>query len=142
MKKPPSKVAHNRPPTFFFNTGPAAQTAQKQKSLIPKSPLMQDWVFRLGGQHCFKKWFLFQVEMETRDRSNRVRPRFFDLAWHETMYASSGNKYFFTISCHCQTYQNYEQPPRTSQNSYFQSFFCVKNWLNLFKKKFPCGIFD
>ena len=48
MEKPPSKVAHNRPPTFFFNTGLAAQTAQKQKSRTPKSPLMQDWVFRLG----------------------------------------------------------------------------------------------
>ena len=48
MKKPPSKVAHNRPPTFFFRTGPAAQTAQKQKSLTTKSPLMQDWVFKLG----------------------------------------------------------------------------------------------
>ena len=39
----------------------------------------------------------------------RVRPRFFDLVGHETMYASSGNKYFFTKSCHCQIYQNYEQ---------------------------------
>jgi hypothetical protein len=49
MKKPPSKVAHNRPPTFFFNTGPAAQMAQKLKSRTPKSPFkMQDWVFRLG----------------------------------------------------------------------------------------------
>ena len=50
MKKPPSKVAHNQPPTFFLCTGPAAQTAQKQKSLTTKSPLMQDWVFRLGIQ--------------------------------------------------------------------------------------------
>ena len=49
MKKPPSKVAHNRPPTFFLCTGPAAQTAQKQKSRTTKSPLMQDWVFRLGS---------------------------------------------------------------------------------------------
>ena len=39
MKKPPSKVAHNRPPTFFLRTGPAAQTAQKQKSRTTKSPL-------------------------------------------------------------------------------------------------------
>ena len=35
-------------PHFFFSTGPAAQTAQKQKSRTTKSPLMQDWVFRLG----------------------------------------------------------------------------------------------
>ena len=40
---------------------------------------------------------------------SRVRSRFFDQVGHETMYASSGNKQFFTISCHCQTYQNYEQ---------------------------------
>ena len=33
MKKLPSKVAHKRPPIFFLCTGPAAQTAQKQKSL-------------------------------------------------------------------------------------------------------------
>ena len=36
MKKPPSKVGHNRPPDFFLCTGPAAQTAQKQKSLTTK----------------------------------------------------------------------------------------------------------
>ena len=40
---------------------------------------------------------------------SRVCPRFFDQVAHETMYASSGNKHFFTTSCHCQTYQNYEQ---------------------------------
>ena len=41
--------------------------------------------------------------------NSRVRPRFFDHFGHETMYASSGNKHFSTKSCHCQTYQNYEQ---------------------------------
>ena len=39
----------------------------------------------------------------------RVRPRYLDQVGHETMYASSGNKHFFTKSCHRQTYQNYEQ---------------------------------
>ena len=49
MKKTPSKVAHNQPPTFFLCTGPAAQTAQNQKIPHPQKPLkMQDWVFRLG----------------------------------------------------------------------------------------------
>ena len=56
---------------------------------------------------------------------NRVRPRFFDQVRHETMYASSGNKHFFTKSCHRQTYQNCEQPPQTYQISYFQSNFSV-----------------
>ena len=41
--------------------------------------------------------------------ASRVRPIFFDQVGHETMYASSGNKHFFTKYCHCQTYQNYEQ---------------------------------
>ena len=40
---------------------------------------------------------------------SRVRPRFFDQVAHETMYASSGNKIFFTKSCRRQTYHNYEQ---------------------------------
>ena len=68
MKKPPSKVAHNRPPTFFLCTGPAAQTAQKQKSRTTKSPLMQDWVFRLGLQQfsnkCNGVQFLKREEMK------------------------------------------------------------------------------
>ena len=41
---------------------------------------------------------------------------------------------FFTKSCHRQTYQSYEQPSQTSQNLYFLSFFCAKNWPNLSKK--------
>ena len=51
------------------------------------------------------------------------------------MYASSGNKRFFTKSCHRQTYQNYEQPPQTSQNSYFQSHFSVLKIGQIFQKK-------
>ena len=49
----------------------------------------------------------FSVQPRTTD--TRVRPRFFDQIGHETMYASSGNKHFFTKSFHSQTYQNYEQ---------------------------------
>ena len=51
------------------------------------------------------------------------------------MYASSGNKHFFTKSCHRQTYQNYEQPPQTSQNSDFQSHFSVLKIDRNFPKK-------
>ena len=57
MKKAPSKVAHNRP-NFFCSTGPAAQTAQKQKSHTNKSPLMQDRVIRLGCKISLcVKWY-------------------------------------------------------------------------------------
>ena len=47
MKKPPSKAAHNWPLTFLC-TGPVAAQTKKQKSCATKSPLMQDWVLRLG----------------------------------------------------------------------------------------------
>ena len=49
-----------------------------------------------------------------------------ELGAHETVYASSNrNKHFCTKWCHRQTYQDYEQPPQTSQNSDFQSHFSV-----------------
>ena len=50
-----------------------------------------------------------RVEFYCCQLKSRVRPRFFDQVGHETMYASSGNKHFFTKSCQHQTYQNYEQ---------------------------------
>ena len=34
LKNTPSKVAHNRPPTFFLCTGPAAQTAQTEEFMF------------------------------------------------------------------------------------------------------------
>ena len=66
----------------------------------------------------------------------RVRPRLFDQVGHETMFASSENKHFFTKSCHRQTYQNYEQPPQTSQNWYFQSHFSIFKIGESFRDKF------
>jgi hypothetical protein len=65
------------------------------------------------------------VHFTHRDLNTRVRPRFFDQVGHETMCAFSRNKHFFSKSFHHQTYQNYEQPPQTSQNSYIQSYFFV-----------------
>ena len=47
MKNHPQKLLIIGP-QLFLCTGPAAQTAQKQKSCTTKRPLMQDWVFRLG----------------------------------------------------------------------------------------------
>ena len=58
-----------------------------------------------------------------------------DLLIKLDMNASSGNKHFFTKSCHRQTYQNYEQPPQTYQNSYFQSHFSVLKIGRIFPKK-------
>ena len=51
----------------------------------------------------------FLLTAFSRHREARVRPRFFDQVGHKTMFASGGNKHFFTKSCHRQTYQNYEQ---------------------------------
>ena len=50
-------------------------------------------------------------------------------------YASSQNKHFFTKSFHHKTYQDYEQPPQTSQNSYFQSHFYCWKLVESFTKK-------
>ena len=47
MKKRPKKLLIIGP-NFFLCTGPTSQTGQKQKSNASKSPLMQNWVFRLG----------------------------------------------------------------------------------------------
>ena len=51
------------------------------------------------------------------------------------MSACIENKQFFNKSCHPQTYQNYEQLPQTSQNSYFQSHFSVLKIDRIFPKK-------
>ena len=55
----------------------------------------------------------YQIDQSVTTQAHiRILPRFFDQVGqngHETMYASSGNKHFFTKSCHCQSYQNYEQ---------------------------------
>ena len=74
-----------------------------------------------------------------RSLSIRYRQIFFDQVGHQTMYASIGNKHFFTKSCHRQTYQNYEQPPQRLQNSDFQSHFSASKinriFLNFFSVK-------
>ena len=72
LKNPPSKVAHNWPPTFFLCTGPAAQTAQEQKSRTTKSPLMQDWVFRLGVSTYFVRRLDCDVGLRRRWVANPI----------------------------------------------------------------------
>ena len=66
-----------------------------------------------GGHTYFRmehpNIFLHALSGQTEYIVTRVRPRFFDQIGHKTMYASSGNKHFFTKSCHRHTYQNYEQ---------------------------------
>ena len=44
-----------------------------------------------------------------RTKSDLPYREIFNQVGHEIMYESSGNKNFFTKSCHRQTYQNYEQ---------------------------------
>ena len=51
----------------------------------------------------------------------RYRPRTFNRVRHQTTSACIENKHFFTKSRHHQTYQNYEQPPQSLKNLYFQS---------------------
>ena len=56
----------------------------------------------------------------------RVLPRFFDQVGDETMYAFSGNKCFFTKSCHNHSYQNYEQS-RQKLCTILENKVCIKN---------------
>ena len=66
----------------------------------------------------------------------RYHSRFFVQVGHETIYASSGNKHFSLNHVIIRPkYQNYEQPPRTYQNSYFQSHFSVLEIGRIFPKK-------
>ena len=65
----------------------------------------------------------------------RVRPRFFDQVGHETIFASSGNKHFFIISFHRQSYQSYEHPPGLYQKLYFHSHFSVSRIGQIFPQK-------
>ena len=60
----------------------------------------------------FISFFSFSVSMQNIHSTYlciRYRPRFFDQVGHQTTYASIGNRHFFTLSCHRQTNQNYEQ---------------------------------
>ena len=62
----------------------------------------------------------------------RYRHWFFYWVGHETIYASSGNKHFFTKWCHRQTYQNYEQSRQKLgtflENKILQKSFQKKTW--------------
>ena len=85
------------------------------------------------------KKFLFGYKMVNhlvllirRDVYSRYRQMFFDQVGHQTMSAYIENKHFFTKSCHRQTYQNYEQPPQSLQNLYFQSHFLTSKFNRIF----------
>ena len=62
MKNCPHKLLIIGPLPFILSTGPAAQTDQKQKTCIPKSHLMQDWVFRLGYE--FHLTIISQIKIQ------------------------------------------------------------------------------
>ena len=59
----------------------------------------------------------------------RYRPRVFDQVGHQTKSACIENKHFFLLH---QTYQNYEQPPQSLQNLYFQSHFLASKIKRIF----------
>jgi hypothetical protein len=87
--------------------------------------------FSSGGKLKILKRFNFKEKQ-------RGLPRFVDQVGHQTMYECIG-KHFFTKSCHCQTYQNYEQSPQRLQKLYFQSHFSASKingiFLNFFSVK-------
>ena len=77
----PSKTAHNRP--HFFSTSLAVQTVQKQKSRTTKSPLMQDWGFRLGQLLITKKAHPQTRSLKSSTSRQPSSQRQTDRQWHE-----------------------------------------------------------
>ena len=80
----------------------------------------------------WKLWFLKYSPILFETIKPRYRPRFFNQIGHQTMSAYIENKHFFTKSCHRQTNQNYEQPPQSLQNLYFQSHFSASKINQIF----------
>ena len=77
------KVAHNQPPTFFLYTGPAAQTAQKQKSSTTKSPLMQDWVFRMGMYGNYLPNWLVEFKLNGQTVLSKYKVKLCQNVWFQ-----------------------------------------------------------
>jgi hypothetical protein len=125
---------------FLFLSSPIACVACERTELLrteitdPKMVM----IF-LIGKFSMLLWYLC---ISTYGMGIRDRPRFFDQVGHQTMNAYSGNKHFFTKSCHCQTYQNYEQPPKRFKLSYFQSHFSASKINRIFLNFFLYRILD
>ena len=91
-------------------------------SRVPRRSVKQKWTYlrsdyyvhRAGstGADPFMLYLeeIRQIMGTTEDIQVRYSSRLFEQIGHKTTVASSGNKHFLTISCHCQTYQNYQQP--------------------------------
>ena len=86
---------------------------------------------------CVENFVCICVRIPTWGMYCRYRPRFFDQVGHQTTYASIGNRYFFIVSCHHQTYQNYEQSQqklgthlenKVLWKSKFSKNFLFKSW--------------
>ena len=74
-KKHPKKLLIIGPDPYCI--GPAAETAQKQESRTTKSPLMQDWAFRLGLYLCIATYLLARLLFLSVSKA---------LFWLETFY--------------------------------------------------------
>jgi hypothetical protein len=70
---------------------------------------------------------LSHIHLAVNDVPFRYRPRFFDQVGHQTMSSYVENKHFFTKSCHCQTYQNYEHSSKFAKFVLSKSIFGIKN---------------
>ena len=83
------------------------------------------------------------VDLRTVPLNLETVQDFVDQVGHQTMSAAYiENKHFFTKSCHRQTYQNYEKPPQSLQNLYFQSHFLASKIKRIFLIFFLWRIFD
>ena len=95
MKKPPSKVAHDWP-IFFSRTGLAAQPSQNQKSRTTKSPLMQDWEFKLGLQYNGESYshFKWRISRKQSQQPKSQCPIFCIIRFIDSLYLEPVSGYY------------------------------------------------
>ena len=79
-------------------------------------------------------FLVFRGTLKTKSVLDPFQDIFVPLA-HETTCAPSGNHHLFTISCHRQTYQYFQQSPQRLQCSDFQSPFSPLKTSGIFMKK-------
>ena len=111
LKKGPNFCSRSR---SHFELATVQTLMEKNESTVRQCPpFFNQALTRIhcGNLICWRAIWLTGVSELVVQGGIRIRyrPRFFVQVWHQTKYASIGNRHFFTISCNRQTYQNYEQ---------------------------------
>ena len=98
----------------------SAELSRGHRKLLTISVLHFSWPFFSYLFFCSNAGRGETFNVVSHKRRARYHSRFFVKVGHETTCIN-----FFMISCHHQTYQNYQGPPQRLHNSDFKSHFSV-----------------